>query len=37
MNTHKNARLTVSGRALLVQRVLTEGLRVEEVAKAQGV
>lgn len=37
MNTHKNARLTVSGRALLVQRALKEGLRVEEVAKAQGV
>lgn len=37
MNTHKNARLTVSGRVLLVQRALKEGLRVAEVAQAQGV
>ncbi|RRR73208.1 IS481 family transposase [Halomonas sp. 3H] len=37
MNTHKNARLTPHGRALLVHRVLVEGLRPEEVAQAQGV
>ncbi|GAA0564388.1 hypothetical protein GCM10008997_10840 [Halomonas salifodinae] len=37
MNTHKNARLTPHGRALLVRRVLEEGLRPEEVAQAQGV
>ncbi|ATJ81936.1 IS481 family transposase [Halomonas beimenensis] len=37
MNTHKNARLTVHGRALLVRRVIREGLRPAEVAQAQGV
>lgn len=37
MNTHKNARLAPHGRALLVQRVLKEGLRPEEAAQAQGV
>jgi transposase len=37
MNTHKNARLTPHGRALLARRVLGEGLRPEEVAQAQGV
>lgn len=37
MNTHKNARLTVSGRALLVQRIVKEGLRPVEVAQSQGV
>ncbi|MGL6242183.1 leucine zipper domain-containing protein, partial [Pseudomonas sp.] len=37
MNTHKNARLTVSGRALLVHRILKEGLRPVEVAQSQGV
>jgi len=37
VNTHKNARLTVSGRALLVQRITQEGLRPIEVAQAQGV
>ncbi|UYG06495.1 IS481 family transposase [Halomonas sp. M4R1S46] len=37
MNTHKNARLTPHGRALLVRRVVDEGLRPEEVAQAQGV
>ncbi|MBH8372582.1 IS481 family transposase [Pseudomonas aeruginosa] len=36
MNTHKHARLTPHGRALLVQRV-TDGLRVEEAAQAVGV
>lgn len=37
MNTHKNARLTSHGRALLVRRVIDEGLRPAEVAQAQGV
>jgi len=37
MNTHKNARLTVHGRALLVRRVVEYGLRVEEAAQAAGV
>jgi len=36
MNLHKHARLTPSGRALLVRRILA-GLRVEEAAKAAGV
>lgn len=34
MNLHKQARLSPRGRALLVQRVVDEGLRVEEVAHA---
>ncbi|WP_297527482.1 IS481 family transposase [Thiohalobacter sp.] len=37
MNSHKNARLTVHGRALLVKRVLEEGLRPAEAAQAMGV
>ncbi len=37
MNSHKNARLTVHGRALLVQRVVVEGLRPTAVAQAMGV
>ena len=37
MNTHKNARLTVHGRALLVRRVREQGLRPVEVAQAMGV
>ncbi|RTR06313.1 IS481 family transposase [Halomonas nitroreducens] len=37
MNTYKNARLTPHGRALLVHRVVEEGLRPEEAAQAQGV
>ncbi|MBA4741688.1 MAG: helix-turn-helix domain-containing protein, partial [Azoarcus sp.] len=37
MNSHKNARLTLHGRILLIDRVLTEGLRPAEVAQAQGV
>lgn len=37
MNIHKNARLTLRGRALLVQRVVEEGLRPIEVAQASGV
>ena len=30
MNIHKNARLTLKGRAILVRRIVEEGLRVEE-------
>ena len=37
MNNHKNARLTVFGRQLLVQRILQQGLRFEEGAHAAGV
>ena len=37
MNNHKNARLTPHGRALLVRRVLEEGLRAAEAAQAMGV
>jgi len=37
MNSHKNARLTVHGRVLLVQRAIQEGLRPIEVAQAMGV
>lgn len=37
MNNHKNARLTVHGRLLLVGRVLSEGLRPAEAAQAMGV
>lgn len=37
MNTHKNARLTVHGRALLVRRIVEHGLRPEEAAQAAGV
>lgn len=37
MNIHKNARLTPRGRALLVQRVVQQGLRVEDAAQASGV
>lgn len=37
MNLHKHARLTPRGRALLVERVLEHGLRVEEAAHAAGV
>ena len=37
MNNHKNARLTVYGRVLLVKRVVEEGLRPIEVAQAMGV
>lgn len=37
MNTHKNARLTPRGRALLVDRVLVQGLRAQEAAQAAGV
>lgn len=37
MNTHKNARLTPHGRAMLAARVIDEGLRPKEVAQAQSV
>ena len=37
MNNHKNARLTVHGRSLLVRRVVEDGLRPVEVAQAVGV
>lgn len=37
MNAHKNARLTVHGRTLLVRRILEQGLRPEEAAQAAGV
>ena len=37
MNIHKYARLTRHGRALLVRRILEEGLRVPEAAHASGV
>jgi transposase InsO family protein len=37
MNNHKNARLTVHGRVLLVKRVVEQGLRPEEAAQAAGI
>ena len=37
MNIHKYARLTPHGRAILVRRILEEGLRVAEAAHASGV
>jgi transposase InsO family protein len=37
MNPHKHARLSPRGRALLVDRILVHGLRVEEAAQAAGV
>ena len=37
MNSHKNARLTVYGRELLVRRVVEDGLRAREAAQAAGV
>jgi hypothetical protein len=37
VNNYKNARLTVFGRQLLVQRILEQVLRVEEAAYAAGV
>jgi transposase len=37
MNMHKGARLTPYSRALLVQRVTDQGMRVEEAAHAAGV
>lgn len=37
MNMHHNARLTPRGRALLVGRILEDGLRPEEAAQASGV
>jgi transposase len=37
MNNHKNARLTVHSRRVIVRRVTEEGLRPIEVAQAMGV
>ncbi len=37
MNNHKNARLTVHGRLLLVRRITEDGLRPTEAAQAMGV
>lgn len=37
MNNHKNARLTVHGRLLLVRRIIEDGLRPAEAAQAMGV
>jgi transposase InsO family protein len=37
MNNHKNARLTVHGRSLLVRRIIEDGLRPTEAAQAMGV
>ena len=37
MNSHKNARLTPLGRALLVDRVLVQGVSVSAAADAAGV
>jgi len=37
VNSHKNARLTLAGRRILVSRIIHEGLPVREAAKAQGV
>ena len=37
MNNHKNARLTVHGRALLITRILEDRLRPREAAQAMGV
>jgi transposase InsO family protein len=37
MNTHKNARMTVHGRALLVKRIVEEGWPVTEAGEAAGV
>ena len=37
MNVHKNARMTVHGRVLLVKRIVEEGWRVASAAEAAGV
>ncbi|KAA1193996.1 IS481 family transposase [Pseudohalioglobus sediminis] len=37
MNNHKNARLTIHGRSLLVRRIIDHGLRPAEAAQAMGV
>ena len=37
MNIHKNARLTPKNRALLVERVLSDGWTVSEASHAAGV
>ncbi|WP_264048475.1 IS481 family transposase [Methylobacterium flocculans] len=37
MNTHQHARMTVHGRALLVNRILVDGWRVAEAAQSAGI
>jgi transposase len=37
MNTHQHARMTVHGRALLVNRILVDGGRVAEAAQSAGI
>lgn len=37
MNTHQHARMTVHGRALLVNRILVDGWRVAKAAQAAGI
>ena len=37
MNSHQHARMTVHGRALLVNRIITEGWRVVDAAEAAGI
>jgi hypothetical protein len=37
MNSHKNARMTVRVRTLLVERVRRQGWRVKDVALAAGI
>jgi transposase len=37
MNSHKHARLTAKGRALLVERVLQEGWTLRSAAEAAGI
>ncbi|MCC6735963.1 MAG: helix-turn-helix domain-containing protein, partial [Bauldia sp.] len=37
MNSHKNARMTVLGRVLLVERIEKQGWRVADAAAAAGV
>ena len=37
MNIHKNARLTLHGRVLLVRRITEEGWRIVDAANAAGI
>ena len=37
MNIHKNARLTLQGRVLLVRRITEEGWRIVDAANAAGI
>jgi hypothetical protein len=37
MNIHKNARLTLHGRVLLVRRITDEGWRIVDAANAAGI